>query len=60
MTNPGYESKYDWLIHRKLIEESVVYYIPARANGKIIRSLKRLLDLVSSGREIRLIYPQHN
>lgn len=60
MTNPGYESKYDWLIHRKLIEESVVYYIPARGDNKSTRSLKRILDLFESGREIRLIDRQHN
>lgn len=60
MTNPGYESKYDWLIHRKLIEESVVYYMPARGDNKSTQSLERFLDLVASVRKIRLISPQHN
>ena len=60
MTNPGYESKYDWLIHRKLIKESVVYCIPARGDNKSTWSLERFLDLVASGRKIRLVSPQHN
>ena len=59
MVRPGYESKYDWLIHRKVIEKSVVYYIPARGDNKSTRSLETLVDIVASGREIRLVYPQH-
>lgn len=52
----------DWKIHKKLLDAgglgSVVYILPARANGKMAAEREMVDELLASGRKVVYVRPE--